>query len=628
MTFLTEGVNWIPWLAGGLSFVLTLLCTPVVIKIAYKFKWIAQPKKDRWHSKPTALMGGIALFTSAALTLLVLNSVGMPLTICLGAAIMFVVGLVDDLKTIRPGGKLIAQFCATGLLLYEGYTFGGGVPYWLLVPLTLFWMIGITNALNLLDNMDGLAAGIACTISLVLATFAMMNGDVPGAVMALTIAGTAGGFLVFNFKPARIFMGDSGSMFLGYSVAALALMIQSEAAAQDGFVVMVVLALTMAVPILDTSLVTIVRTLSGRSISQGGRDHTSHRLVFLGLSEKNAVLTLYGVSISMGGFAVLSHFFAPGLFYSVAIFLGIGVIIFGVYLASVDVYKIREDLGYFSTRAYLFNERLFTIVHTILGANWKASFGIFADMMLIVASFVLAHFLRFESTLSGESLDQIYLLLPFIGLLKISLFYFMGLYRGIWRHAGMPELVRVFNASTLASILAAVVFAYLDVLPVFSVSVFVIDWFVVTFAVLALRFGFKALRQYVSTVRRGGRRIVLYGAGDAGALTLREIHQNMELNLKPIGFIDDDPSKHGMTIEGVPVMGSFNDFARIMFEHQPEGVLITTDRMTEARRKEICVECTRFDVECMAFQLHIGTLPTWPVFNGSFEVETKETHQE
>ena len=628
MTFFTEGVNWIPWIAGGISFVLTLLCTPLVIKIAYKYKWIAQPKKDRWHSKPTALMGGIALFTSAAITLLVLGSVGIPLTICLGAAIMFVVGLVDDLKTIRPGGKLIAQLCATGLLLYEGYTFGGGMPYWLLVPLTLFWMIGITNALNLLDNMDGLSAGVACTISVILSAFALMNGDVAGAVMAMTIVGTTGGFLVFNFKPARIFMGDSGSMFLGYSVAALALMIQSSASVQDGFVVMVVLALTMAVPILDTSLVTIVRTLSGRSISQGGRDHTSHRLVFLGLSEKNAVLTLYAVSIMMGGFALLSHFFAPGLFYSVAIFLGVGVVIFGVYLASVDVYKIKEDLGYFSTRAYLFNERLFAIVHTALGPNWKASFGIFADMLLVVAAFVLAHFLRFESTLTSESLDSIYMVLPFLGLLKISVFYFMGLYRGIWRHAGMPEMVRVFKATTIASVLTAALFAYIDVLPVYSVSVFVMDWFIVSFSVTAVRFGFKALRQYVMTSRQGGRRVVLYGAGDAGALTLREIHQNMELNLKPIGFIDDDPAKHGMTIEGVPVLGSFNDFAPIMFEHQPEGVLITTDRMTEARRKEVCVECTRFDVECMAFQLHIGTLPTWPVFNGSFEVETKETHQD
>jgi len=628
MTFLTDGVNWIPWIAGGISFVLTLLCTPVVIKVAYKFNWIAQPKKDRWHSKPTALMGGIALFTSAAITMLIMNGVGVPWTICLGAAIMFVVGLVDDLKTIRPGGKLIAQLCATGLLLYEGYMFGDGFPYWLLLPLTLFWMIGITNALNLLDNMDGLAAGIACTIALVLAGFALMNGNTAGAVMALTIAGTAGGFLVFNFKPARIFMGDSGSMFLGYSVAALALMVQAEAPAGSGLVIMLVLALTMAVPILDTSLVTIVRTLSGRSISQGGRDHTSHRLVFLGLSEKNAVLVLYGISLSMGGFALLSHFFAPSLFFAVAAFLLIGVVIFGVYLASVDVYKIREDLGYFSTRAYLFNERVFSMVHTVLGPNWKASFGIFADLILVVSSFVLAHYLRFESTLTAESLESIYLVLPFLGLLKITLFYFLGLYRSVWRHAGMPELLRVVKATTVASVVSAGMLAYLNILPVFSVSVFVIDWLVVSISVAAVRFGFKALRQYVTTRRQGGRRVILYGAGDAGALTLREIHQNMELNLKPIGFIDDDPSKHGMTIEGVPVLGSFNDFARIMFEHQPEGVLITTDRMTEARRKETCVECTRFDVECMAFQLHIGTLPAWPAFNGSFKVETKETHQD
>ena len=628
MTFLSEGIHWSPWLAAGLSFVLTLLCTPVVIKIAHRYNWIAHPKKDRWHSKPTALMGGIGIFASAAMTAFVMSGVGIPLSICLGAAIMFVVGLVDDLKGVRPGGKLIAQLVATGLLVYEGFTFGSQFPYWVLLPLTLFWMIGITNALNLLDNMDGLSAGIACTISLGLGAFAWLSGNWVGAVMAMTIAGTSGGFLVFNFKPARIFMGDSGSMFLGYCVAALALMIHADVPSGNGFVIVFASVLTMAVPILDTSLVTIVRTLSGRSISQGGRDHTSHRLVFLGLSEKNAVLTLYGVSICAGTFALMAYFMKPGLFYAFGIFLMSGVVLFGVYLASVDVYKIREDLGYFSTRAYLFNERVFALIHTVLGSNWKASFGVFADLLLVVASFVAAHFLRFESAMTSESMDQILLILPLVALIKISIFYFAGIYRGIWRHAGMPEMVRILKATTFSSVICAGLLFYLDILPVFSASVFFMDWLLMSISVATVRFGFKALSQYVNAMRHSGRRVVLYGGGDAVALALREMRQNMSLNLKPIGIIDDDPAKHGMTIEGVPVMGSFNDFGHIMIECQPEGVVITTDRMTEARRKEICVECTRFDVECMSFHLHISTLPTWPVFNGSFEVETKETHQD
>lgn len=607
-----------------------LALTPAVIRLAHRKKWIALPKKDRWHEKPTALMGGIAIYAGATLTLFTLYFSYIPWPVWLGATIMFVTGLVDDLKTIRPGGKLVAQVVSSGLLLLAGYSFGEGLPFWFVVPLTFFWTIGITNAINLLDNMDGLAAGISCIAALVLAGFAFLTGNVAGMVVALVLAGASGGFLVFNFKPARIFMGDSGSMFLGYTIAALAIMIQADAPLQGRFSAYLMSVMVMAIPIFDTTLVTLVRTLAGRSISQGGRDHTSHRLVFLGLSERKAVLTLYVISLLFGCVALLFQFSEPQLFYALFVFMAAALAVFGVYLASVDVYRKSETLGFFSTRAYILNEKFFAMLHALFGRSWKASFGVIADLMLIVSAFILAHYLRYEDGLTGAHVSQLERVLPAVVAVKIVLFYLFGMYRGIWRHAGTPELFRVALATAISGVAAYVVAGYISGFDTLSISVFLIDWLLMACAAAGVRLGFRALRQFIAAHRQAGKRVLLYGAGDAGALTLREFRHNPELDYLPVGFIDDDPLKHGMTIHGVSVLGSFGDLGRIIKEYRPAAIIIAANRMTEARKTEICVECTRLDVECFTFNLSFDVLPTemptWPEFGTLIDAEANEAH--
>ncbi len=617
---------WLPWVGGIVAFMCTLLFTPAVIRLAHHKKWIAQPKKDRWHERPTALMGGIAMYASATLTLFLFFFYNVPWPVWLGATIMFTTGLVDDLKTIKPGGKLVAQVISAGLLLLAGYSFGEGLPFWIVIPLTFFWTIGITNAINLLDNMDGLAAGISAIAALVLAAFSFLSGSVYGMSLSFVVAGAAAGFLVFNFKPARIFMGDSGSMFLGYTIASLALIIQADSTASGRFSVFLMSALVMAVPIFDTTLVTLVRTLAGRSISQGGRDHSSHRLVFLGLSERRAVIVLYAISLIFGCVALLFHFTEPRLFYALFLFMAVALTVFGVYLASVDVYRKSENLGFFSTRAYILNEKFFAMLHSLFGKSWKASFGVLADLLLIVSSFILAHYLRYEEGFTEAQSTMLERILPAVVAVKIALFYLFGLYRGIWRHAGTPELLRVVLATAVSGIASFFVVGIIVGFTSLSVSVFLIDWLVISCAAAGVRFGFRGLRQIIASQRHLGKPILLYGAGDAGALTLRECRQNPELNYIPVGIIDDDPLKHGMTIHGVPVLGSFGDLGRIIGEYQPEAVVITANRMTEARKTEICVECTKLDVDCFAFHLSFDELPTWPAFDKLIDAEPNNAH--
>jgi len=185
------------------------------------------------------------------------------------------------------------------------------------IPFTFIWVIGITNAINLLDNMDGLAGGIVCITASIAGILNLMIGQLPIAYMAFAIAGASLGFLFYNFNPAKIFMGDCGSLFLGYLVAFFGVSIQQSSGSSSAILMLLVPISLMSIPIMDTTLVTIKRLLAGRRIDQGGRDHTSHRLVAMGLSEKKAVLILYFVSALWGGLCILILKILLTTYYSV-----------------------------------------------------------------------------------------------------------------------------------------------------------------------------------------------------------------------------------------------------------------------------------------------------------------------
>jgi UDP-GlcNAc:undecaprenyl-phosphate GlcNAc-1-phosphate transferase len=525
------------------------------------------------------------------------------------------VGFVDDLRQISPAAKLTAQVVATGLLLYAGYAFGQGWPVWLSLPLTFLWVVGITNAVNLLDNMDGLAAGVAGVAALVLATFAGLVGSVPAVVAASAVAGAAAGFLVFNFKPARIFMGDCGSLFLGYTIAALALVIQGHVADDASRLApYLVPVAVLAVPIFDTTLVTLMRKMAGRPVSQGGRDHCSHRLVFLGLSERHAVLMLYGLSLLSGALALVSLAVDEMLFYALTAFVGVAMVVLGVHLARANVYgeaasgdtsgdgaPARSTAPTAAGAEQPPIPRVFRVLHALLGRRWKTVVGLGADVLLVAAAYTLAHFLRFEHDLAPAREALLLETLPLVVAAKIVVFYAMGLYRGLWRHAGTPEGVRLVTATTLAM---GVTFVGLGVLygpERLSTAVFLIDWMVTTLAVGGTRFGFRALRQYMAASRRRGTRVLLYGAGDRGLLTLRLLRHHPAGDRVPVGFVDDDPAKRGQSVQGLRVLGTGDRLAALCRLYRIEEVLITSVTMPAERRDQAATACAAADVPCRIF---------------------------
>ena len=317
----------------------SLALTRGMIAVAQKRGWVAKPKADRWHQKPTALFGGVSIVVA----FLVLSLAFVPqivgqlrydlIGLLLSGAAIFLVGLRDDIKPLNPHLKMVGQAMSltpylVGMLLTHKATL-----YIVTLPLTIFWCIAMMNSLNMLDNMDGLSAGVSATFGLLIAAYGFFNGAPLIGSMGLLLSLACLGFLAYNLRAkggARIFMGDCGSMFLGMMAAGLTVSGISVSTPELTNKVLIPL-LLLAVPIFDTTLVVIIRKREHRSVSQGGRDHSSHRLVYSGRSEKQAVLMLIGLEALVGIAALYSETQLPpvataGLFGAVVLgFRSLGI---------------------------------------------------------------------------------------------------------------------------------------------------------------------------------------------------------------------------------------------------------------------------------------------------------------
>jgi len=290
-----------------------LAVTPLARRAALRFGIVDNPGGRKAHAAPMPYLGGLAIYLAFMVFLLGLfarNGTGTDTTpllqgvaIVVGATLMVALGLVDDRFALPPLIKLAGQFIAAVLLFVAGVHFHFNHFPMLDAPVSVLFVLGITNAFNLLDNMDGLSVGtaaIGCLNFFALALLQPGNKQVIVATMAVALAGACLGFLYYNFNPARIFMGDAGSLFLGFMLAVLGLKINMNGFANLHAVNFFVPIVVLGVPIFDTSLVVVSRLRRGVSPAQGGRDHTSHRLVLLGLTVREAVMAVYIAGFGLG----------------------------------------------------------------------------------------------------------------------------------------------------------------------------------------------------------------------------------------------------------------------------------------------------------------------------------------
>ena len=337
------------WMVFLTSLALTLIFTPVAIFIAPKIGAVDIPKDDRrMHDRPMPRFGGFAIFIGSTAAIAIFLVPGNPrmLSVIAGGALIYILGLIDDLKGIPAKVKLLGQIAAacavfalgirinfiTGFFSFEnGYTFYSGAPAFIL---TILWIVGITNTINLIDGLDGLAAGVAAIASLSIAYAAFISSESPVATLSmLAIAGGALGFLPFNFHPAKIFMGDSGSLFLGFMLAALSVEGATKSAAVVATIVPV---FVLGLPIFDTAYAILRRILNRKPIMEADKGHLHHRIMAAGFGQRRAVLMLYGISGAMGVAAIL---LSRRLFIESFALMGIAVTLIYIFLTSPEGQK-------------------------------------------------------------------------------------------------------------------------------------------------------------------------------------------------------------------------------------------------------------------------------------------------
>ena len=589
-----SSLNFIPPLV---SFILALALTPVVRSFARRKGFVARPKIDRWHKNATATIGGVAIWLTVVcvyLTLVPHTSYGW---VIIGAStFLFLVGLIDDLIHIKPYQKLIGQVMGAAMVVYYGLA----LPWTRSLPInmviTIFWLIGITNAVNLLDNMDGLAAGIASIASAFLTVSFIAGGQPTEALTSSVLAAALLGFLIYNSNPATIFMGDCGSMFIGFLLASAALVNVSGGRSRTFVPVLAVPILVLFIPIFDTTFVTILRKLSGRAASQGGRDHTSHRLVALGMSERRAVWLLYALAALSGLLAITVRSIKADVSIALVAGFTLALTLLGVYLAGVKGYDEVEEAVAAGEKPFAF----------LVDFSYKRRiFEVLLDIVLIMLAYWAAYAIKFGPVSNSPAWKLFLRTLPVLVVVRLVAFLFFGVYRGIWRYTSIDDLMSFAKAVATGSIVSMLVILFKLRFQGFSRAIFLIDALVMLMLLAGSRMTFRLFRQVLPVANGGaGRRVLIYGAGDAGELLLRELVNNRDLRCSPVGFMDDDPVKQGKVIHGFRVFGGNGLLKKVIDQQRVEQVLIST-RLSAERTSEILRECEAQNIEVKRMSIRI-----------------------
>lgn len=606
---------------------LNLFFVPLVRRLSLRLGLMVQPREDRWHRSPTPTLGGVGIFAAFGLCLLIARAYSPDVGgwgawgFLSGSVLIFAMGLYDDFRPMAPAAKLVGQILATTLIILLGYTstfFSPKIPNSLIaqipnILLTYLWVVGITNAINLLDNMDGLAAGIAFITSIVLSYFFWRSGNFDLLWASLALAGSLLGFWIYNFPPARIFMGDSGSLFIGFTLAALAIANQKQRAS-DVLATLGVPTLLFLLPILDTVLVTFTRLLRGQSPIRGGRDHTSHRLIAFGLSERQALAVLYGVALVSAVLAASLERLNYWLSLALVPLLILSLAVLAAYLGGLKIVSLPEAPRPGQAIARLMTELTYR----------RRMLEVILDFGLISIAYYLAFLVH--SAITGnqgmvmtEARLELYLLsLPLALASSYLAFILFGVYRGVWRYVDLGDLLRyVQSALGSAALLAAMLFllgsteiaSWADQLSAVLLTLFAL---LLLLGLTGTRFSFRLLDRYSRKRSRYPEQAVLIlGAGDVGEMAARWILMNPELGYRLAGFLDDDPYIVGRQIHGVAVLGGLSHLEAILQRQMIKGVILAGIDLAPDDEKALRDICQRHGCWVRRLKLEFVELPSF-----------------
>jgi UDP-GlcNAc:undecaprenyl-phosphate GlcNAc-1-phosphate transferase len=576
-----------------------LAATPLVALLSRRSGRVAAPSPNRWHAEPTALFGGVAITAGFVAAVVIgfshevssvwLTSPSLRAAPAVGvvtaALMMFAAGFADDLVALRPPTKLVLQTAAAAVMVSFGVTFQ--VTPWTIVNgvVTFVWFVGVTNALNLLDNMDGVAAGVSAIAAAGFAALFAIAGMYVPAGLALALAGACAGFLVFNTRPARIFMGDCGSLFIGSLLAGLGA-VYSLGSGNGLIIGAAIPILILCVPIFDTALVTYARLTARHPLSIGGRDHTSHRLAALGLPQTAVAVSLYAMT---AGGALISIAIARtdtdvGI-WSAAVF-GIGTVALAAYLSRVHAYSPSttrpQSKWSFILEDLLYRRRLLEVLF---------------DLVLFAAAYWGAFLLRWDGALPPDQQQALARTIALAVAAKSLSFVPLGVYRGLWQQVSVADVHRLIRAVALGAVSTAAIVALLVPDSTIARSIFVLDALLVLLFAFGVRLTFRSLDRLRRRLLPRGNPTLIYGAGAGGDIALREILSNAGMGLLPVGFLDDDPRKNGVTIQGLPVYSAHEPLEPLLRQLRVQRVIIGTRQLGLPQLQRVRVACHALGVQ-------------------------------
>ena len=544
---------------------------------------VARPTGERWHDRATPTFGGVGIACGLAAGVALGVAVGAVepswelAGILAGCGVLFAAGLVDDVRHLSPLAKLVAQFAAAGIAIAAGLRVELVTNDVLGVAIALFWLVGITNAFNLLDNMDGLAATlatVACVYFAVDAATAHPNDMV--LVLSLSLAFACLGFLPFNLRPgdgARVFMGDGGSQLLGFLLAALGLA-ASWTTAGTTVATMLLPLLVLAIPILDTTLVTVRRLAERRPVTQGGKDHSSHRLVYYGLSETKAVALLSLIAVALGATSVAYNVLDRPAITALGVLVTFALLVqFGSFLSELSEQERRGRPG--DTR----------IRHAVAVQPRRLA-ELVVDSILVSGTFLCAYLLFVDGRGNEFQRGTFLAALPIVLGTTYVIYVLFGVYRRAWRYATGRDLLAMALASGLATLAAyGIVLATRD-LGDFPRGVFPVYGVAAALLAAVSRWCVRFVPEAGGGPDDGRRRILVVGAGQAGRGVVRDLRGAADVRV--VGFLDDNPRLRRRRVQGVPVLGSIGDAPAVLEStHSDELVLTIPD--AEAGRLDAMV---------------------------------------
>jgi len=509
--------------------------------------FIDVPNERSSHETPKPRFGGLAIVLSfyAALAWLwmVRPETRTFVPLAAGSAMLFLTGVLDDWRGLSVKVRFATQIVAAVTVVSFGVYLDhihipavGNVDLgWFGIPLTVLFIVGSINFYNFIDGIDGLAAGSAFIVSGFLALIAIMLGHTYFALLFVAAAGSTMGFLQFNFPPSKLFMGDSGSTFLGFFFAYVAVAGNSLQPELPIFIPLLILSSLY----LDAGLTLFNRFLKRENIFEAHHTHYYQRLLSLGLNHKQVTLLEYLVLILLGVSAVV--YFKAGEYFPVFISAC------WITMFTLAILKIRGlERG----------DKLFWERRTV--------FAIVLDLVLITVAYLGAYFLRMNFRFTEPEGIAVLRALPIVLIVRSAVFFKFGLYRSVYKYTSTADIVRILKAVTLGSaiIMTAVVLLYRFV--AFPRTLFIIEFFLLTLLVLGSRFSFRLFHEigkeaHGANVRRYG----IVGAGDFGERIARELRNDSRRSTAVACFIDDDPRKIGLTLHGASIVGPIANLEQI-----------------------------------------------------------------